>query len=108
MSGPHQSSAVYDGPIRVIVRPAQNPGWFEVHTKRSRLCITQFPLRDVARGLLARGHLPEAPIIFQFEFSRPAVATTLAEAAQSQETFWDHNIIRPAFGRARSTKGVRS
>jgi hypothetical protein len=84
MSDPHQSSTAYDGPIRVLVRLARTPGWFEIHTRKSRLCISQYPMRDTARGLLARGHLPDAPIVFRFEFSRPPVTTTLAEAAQSQ------------------------
>lgn len=88
MNEPHeplQFKAVYDDPIRVVVRPARNTGWFEVYTRKSRLCISQFPIRDTARGLLVRGHLPEAPIIIQNEFPWPVTITTLGEAAQSVE-----------------------
>ena len=44
--------------INVVVRPAPNDGWFDVFYTGKRLCISQFPLRDVGRGFLARGYKP--------------------------------------------------
>jgi hypothetical protein len=87
--------------INVVVRPAPNTGWFEVHTRKSRLCITQYPLRDVGRGFLARGYKPGTVITFRHDLPWPAITTTFGQAAQNTETFEDHNIVRPVFGRAR-------
>ena len=87
--------------IDVVVLPALNEGWFEVHTRKSRLCITQYPLRDVGRGFLARGYKPGTVITFRHYFPWPAVTTTLGQAAQNREMFQNHNVVRPVFGRAR-------
>ena len=70
-------------------------------TPGTRLCISEFPLRDVGRGFLARGYKPDTIITFQHGFPWPAITTTLGQAAQNTETFKDHNIVRPVFGRAR-------
>jgi len=87
--------------IDVIVRPAPNEGWFEVHTRKSRLCITQYPLRDVGRGFLARGYPLETVITFRHDFPWPAITTTIGKAAQNRESFQNHNVVKPNFGRAR-------
>ena len=87
--------------INVVVRPAPNDGWFEVFYTGKRLCISEFPLRDVGRGFLARGYLPETVITFRHDFPWPAITTTLGKAAQNRGTFQNHNVVRPVFGRAR-------
>ena len=94
--------------INVVVRPAPNDGWFEVHTRKSRLCITQYPLHDVGRGFLARGYPLETVITFRHDFPWPAITTTLGQAAQNRETFENHNVVRLELRRARSIKGARS
>jgi hypothetical protein len=87
--------------INVVVRPAPNDGWFEVHTGKSRLCITQYPLRDVGRGFLARGYPLETVITFRPDFPWPPITTTLGKAAQNRETFQNHNVVKLELGRAR-------
>ena len=47
------------------------------------------------------GYKPNTIITFQHGFPWPAITTTLGQAAQNTETFEDHNIVRPVFGRAR-------
>ena len=87
--------------INVVVRPAPNDGWFEVFYTWKRLCITEFPLRDVGRGFLPRRYNPNTIITFQHSFFWSAITTTIGQAARNTETFEDHNIVRPVFGRAR-------
>ena len=87
--------------INVVVRPAPNDGWFEVHARKSRLCITQYPLRDVGRGFLARGYPLETVITFRHDFPWPAITTTLRNAARNSETFQNHNVVRLELRRAR-------
>ncbi len=70
-------------------------------------CISEFPLRDVGRGFLARGYKPNTIITFQHGFPWPAITTTRGQAAQNTETFEDHNIVRPVFGRARLIRRER-
>ena len=87
--------------INVVVRPAPNDGWFEVHARKSRLCITQYPLRDVGRGFLARGYTLETVITFRHNFPCPAITITLGKAAQNRETLQNHNVVKLELGRAR-------
>jgi hypothetical protein len=87
--------------IDVVVVPAPNARWFEVFRAGKRLCITQYPLRDVGRGFIARGYKPETIVNFRHGFPWPAITTTLGKAARNIETFENHNVVKPKFGRAR-------
>ena len=58
-------------------------------------------IASMARNEMARVYKPNTIITFQHGFPWPAITTALGQAAQNTETFKDHNIVRPVFGRAR-------
>ena len=86
-------------PIYITLRPLHEEagvrchGRFCVYCKGRRMCISDAPLRDTARGFLKVGVPPNVVLIARYDFGLWDIVTTTLGAAAQGVTFRGGNIL---------------
>ena len=86
-------------PIYMTIRPLHEEagvrchGRFCVYCEGRRMCISDDPLRDTARGFLKAGVPPNVVLIARYDFGLWDIVTTTLGAAAQGVTFRGGNIL---------------